>query len=148
MDEENLIEKIEMQFPDVNVHFNERMGRIWVRDVSKDSFKNCLEFLKDELDYGHLTTITADDDTEQIRVIYHLIRDVEERSSLNLEVGIDRNDPTIETVTDIYPAANLYEREEFDLVGVNFEDHPNLQRLMQPKDVPKDKHPLRKEKEE
>lgn len=148
MDEDTIIGEIETQFPEFSVHFNERMGRIWIREVPKDSFKQCLEFLKEELKFGHLTTITADDDTEKIRIIYHLIRDIEERGSLNLQVDIEREPPTISTVTDIYPSANLYEREVFDLVGVEFKGHPNLKRLMQPEDVPEDMHPLRKEKEE
>lgn len=142
--EAELIGKIEKKFPDVEVSLKERTNRIWVKDVDMNGFKEILRFLKEAMEFDHLSTITADDDTEQIRIIYHLVRDIEERAYLNLEVDIDRETPKISTITDIYPAANLYEREEFDLVGVEFQGHPNLERLMLPKDTPEGKHPLRK----
>ncbi|NIQ07099.1 MAG: hypothetical protein GWO20_15650 [Candidatus Korarchaeota archaeon] len=144
MKEQAIIKQIRGKYPELEVSLNERTNRIWVRGAEKDAFKDPLQYLKDDLKFGHITTITADDDREKVRIIYHLVRDVEERAYLNFEVDIDREDPIIETVTDIYPAANLYEREEFDLVGVTFEGHPNLKRLMLPEDTPEGEHPLRK----
>lgn len=144
MKEEEIIERIEDKFPDLTVSLNERTNRIWIKGTSKADFKDQLRFLKEDLKFGHITTITADDDREKIRIIYHLLRDIEERAYLNFQVNVERENPEIATVTDIYPAANLYEREEYDLVGVTFKGHPNLERLMLPKEKPEDYHPLRK----
>jgi NADH-quinone oxidoreductase subunit B/C/D len=59
-----------------------------------------------------------------------------------VKVPLSGQNPVTESVTDIWPSANWYEREAFDLLGVGFEGHPNLQRLIMPHDW--EGHPLRK----
>jgi NADH-quinone oxidoreductase subunit C len=62
---------------------------------------------------------------------------------IRLVVRLTSDDATISSVTDVWPAANFYEREVFDLFGVNFTGHPRLTRIMMPEDWKG--HPLRKD---
>jgi len=59
------------------------------------------------------------------------------------ETSVDEPNPSVESITSVWPSANYYEREVFDLFGVNFEGHPNLRRIMMPDDWVG--HPLRKD---
>lgn len=62
---------------------------------------------------------------------------------LRLVVRLASDDAAVDSVTSVWPAANFYEREIFDLFGVHFGSHPNLRRIMMPEDW--NGHPLRKD---
>lgn len=62
---------------------------------------------------------------------------------IRVRVMLEEADPSIESITSIWPAANFYEREVFDLFGIRFEGHPNLRRIMLPDEF--EGHPLRKD---
>ena len=59
-----------------------------------------------------------------------------------VKVFVNDEDLTIPSITDIYPSANFYEREAYDMFGIVFEDHPDLTRILMPDDW--EGHPLRK----
>ncbi|GHO85481.1 hypothetical protein KSZ_34870 [Dictyobacter formicarum] len=104
--------------------------------------------LKKELEYNLLETVTAVDWPERVPrfdVVYHLLS-LPHRCFLRLKVrvGLRREDhPAVPSVTGIWPGANWYEREVFDLFGIIFTDHPDLRRLLMPPDWTT--HPLRKD---
>ncbi len=62
---------------------------------------------------------------------------------LRLKVRVGGSDPLLATVSDVWPNANWYEREVYDLFGIVFEDHPDLRRLLMPEDW--EGHPARKD---
>jgi Ni,Fe-hydrogenase III component G len=64
---------------------------------------------------------------------------------LNLKLSIPKTDLEIETVTDIFPGATLYERELMEMLGVQVKGHPDPRRLFLSDDWPAGKFPLRKE---
>ena len=74
-------------------------------------------------------------------LVYHLLS-FEPAGRLRLKVGVTGKDPVAKTVTDIWPSANWYEREVYDMFGIRFAGHPNLQRIINPHDW--EGHPLRK----
>jgi len=105
-------------------------------------------YLKKNLHYSILETITAVDWPERIPrfdVIYHLLSMQEQCFiRLKIQVGQRREEhPVVPTVTGVWAGANWYEREVYDLFGLTFSDHPNLQRIMMPIDWTT--HPLRKD---
>ena len=78
----------------------------------------------------------------RFEVIYHLLS-IAGKERVRLKVRVDGGSPAIESVTSVWPAANLFEREVFDLFGVRFTGHPYLRRIQMPEDW--EGHPLRKD---
>lgn len=65
------------------------------------------------------------------------------KEHIRLRVMLDEADPSVESITSLWPAANFYEREVFDLFGIRFDGHPNLRRILLPDEF--QGHPLRKD---
>ena len=78
----------------------------------------------------------------RFEVVYHLLS-IPTKERVRLKARLDGSSASIESVTSVWPAANFYEREVFDLFGVRFTGHPNLKRIMMPDDW--EGHPLRKD---
>jgi NADH-quinone oxidoreductase subunit C len=79
---------------------------------------------------------------QRFAVVYHLLS-LDNNQRVRLRVMLDESDLDIPTVTEIWPAANWFEREAFDLFGINFVDHPDLRRILS--DYNFSGHPLRKD---
>jgi Ni,Fe-hydrogenase III component G len=109
--------------------------------TDKERYIEALTALRDN-DLKHLTTITGVDRGDSIDVIYHIHCG---ESLLNLKLSVPKTDLEIETVTDIFPGAILYERELAEMLGVQVKGHPDPRRLFLSDDWPTGKFPLRKE---
>lgn len=95
--------------------------------------------------YNLLEDVTAVDwypSEPRFQITYHILS-ISLKQRLRLIVRLDSDSAAVESVTSIWPAANFYEREVFDLFGVHFGGHPNLRRIMMPEDW--NGHPLRKD---
>ncbi len=114
--------------------------------IPADQIVAVCTFLRDEqrLDFNFLRCQSALDLGEDggFGMVYHLIS-FKYRHELTLRVVVGRDDPTVPSVNDVWPAANWHEREAWDLMGIKFTGHPDLRRLMLPDDW--EGHPLRKD---
>ena len=115
--------------------------------VRRDHIREACAILRDtpELGYDFLADVTAVDwyPTEpRFEVVYHLLS-IPRKQRVRLKVKLAGDDVRIESVTSVWPAANYFEREIFDLFGVHFDGHPYLRRIMMPDDW--QGHPLRKD---
>ncbi len=117
--------------------------RVFV-EVPRDRFKVCMERMVHAFNIAYIVTITGVDLGEELELIYHLWCE-KENVLISVRVKLPKEAPHIETVTDLLPGAVLYEREVFDMLGVIFEGHPDLRRLLLPEDWPEGVHPLRKD---
>jgi NADH-quinone oxidoreductase subunit C len=95
--------------------------------------------------YNLLEDVTAVDwypSEPRFQIVYHILS-MSLKQRLRLVVQLDGEDAALDSITPVWPAANFYEREIFDLFGVHFGGHPNLRRIMMPEDWKG--HPLRKD---
>jgi NADH-quinone oxidoreductase subunit C len=115
------------------------LDRIALRDA-------CLTLKKDpQLQYNALADITCVDwypRQPRFEVVYHLFS-IPNKKYLRLKVKLRGEDANIDSLTPIWPGANFFEREVFDLFGVRFDGHPDLTRIMMPENW--EGHPLRKD---
>jgi len=84
----------------------------------------------------------TDPDSKRLHAVYHL-RSMTYRRSIRLEVAVTVADPHIPSVVALYPTADWQERETWDLLGIVFDGHPALTRVLMPDDW--DGHPQRKD---
>ena len=116
-------------------------------ELDRASLADVVEFLRDdaEMQFDFLSDVTCVDlapSEPRFEVIYHLLS-LPRKTRLRLKVRLHGDDPNIESITPLWPSANFFEREVFDLFGVRFNGHPYLRRIMMPEDW--EGHPLRKD---
>ncbi|WP_213806056.1 NADH-quinone oxidoreductase subunit C [Granulicella sp. dw_53] len=95
--------------------------------------------------YIFLEDVTAVDwypSEPRFQITYHILSHAL-KARIRLIALLDSGDAAIDSIVGVWPSANFYEREVFDLFGVHFGGHPNLTRIMMPEDW--QGHPLRKD---
>lgn len=123
-------------------------------EVSGETISGLLLFLKTEVrePFGMLYDLTAVDERRRsgivshngndFTLVYHLTS-IDRNEDIRLKVPLKGEYPSVKSITDLWPAANWYEREIYDMFGITFTGHPDLRRILLPKSWKG--HPLRKE---
>jgi NADH-quinone oxidoreductase subunit C len=115
--------------------------------VARENLQRVAEFLVNDpgTRFAFLSDITAVDKfpiEPRFELNYHLLS-LERRARLRLKVRLAGDDPVAPSMVPVWPAANWHEREAFDLMGIRFEGHPDLRRILMPDDW--EGYPLRKD---
>lgn len=115
--------------------------------IPRDQIPRVAGFLRHdpELEFDFLSDLTATDHfpgEPRFAVVYHMLS-IRHHHVLRVRAWTPGTNPTVPSVTSIWPTANWHEREVFDLFGIRFEGHPDLTRLLLPLDW--EGHPLRKD---
>ena len=98
--------------------------------VRSEAILDVARFLKQNLDFDYLVSITAVDFLDHFDVIYHL-RSIKNNYGVVLRTKCaDRQSPSVPSVVSLWQGADLQEREVYDLMGISFEGHPNMKRIV------------------
>ena len=140
------VQKVKERFPEAIVDVQTARGETTIR-VRKENLVEVMQFLRDDpdLQYNMLVDLCGVDwqgQEERFEVVYHLLS-LPNRARLRVKARCTEDDPTMPTVTGLWPGANFFERETYDLLGIVFEGHPDLRRIVLPEDW--EGHPLRKD---
>jgi NADH-quinone oxidoreductase subunit C len=95
--------------------------------------------------FNFLSDITCVDwhpSEPRFEVIYHLLS-IPHKERVRLKVRLSGENPALDSLTSVWPGANYFEREIFDLFGIRFNGHPYLRRILMPENW--EGHPLRKD---
>jgi NADH:ubiquinone oxidoreductase subunit D/NADH:ubiquinone oxidoreductase subunit C len=151
-DQAPVVEKSELEsrFPEA-VSLDERKGFEGYL-VSAESLRDVTLALRDEMGYDFLSSLTAvdyltdkEDEESFFEVVYHVYKSTG-GTALVFKVQVPRENPVVPSITDIYPGADFQEREAWDLMGIKFDDHPDLRRILMWDGF--EGHPLRKDWQE
>jgi NADH-quinone oxidoreductase subunit C len=115
--------------------------------VERTSIREACSLLRDDTNcmFNYLSDVTCVDwfpSEPRFEVIYQLLS-IPKKERVRLKVRLGSDSPAVESVTSVWPGANYFEREVFDLFGIRFLGHPYLRRLLMPEDW--EGHPLRKD---
>ncbi|UPV73547.1 NADH-quinone oxidoreductase subunit D [Halorussus limi] len=100
--------------------------------VRPDEVEETLELLRDEAGFDHLSMLTAQDYADRYESIYHLTKYDDRTQEVSVVVPTDPENPTSESAASVYKTAEWHEREAYDLVGIDYENHPDLRRILLP----------------
>jgi NADH-quinone oxidoreductase subunit C len=122
----DVADKVAQQFPESIIESNES-GIL----VKSDSLYDVISFLKTSPDYNfnYLSDITAVDYFDYFDVVYHLTSTVHNHSLVIKTRCYGRENLSVPSIVELYKGASVQEREIYDLMGINFEGHPNMKRL-------------------
>lgn len=139
---QGIVEELVKQFPS-QVEPVEDQHETTIR-VEAGQLVSVMRELKDNpaYDFKMLADLTAVENANDFEMVYHLMS-VSDAGMLKVRVKLDKVAPRVPSLVAVWTAANVQERETYDLMGVIFEGHPNLKRILCPEDFAG--HPLRKE---
>jgi NADH-quinone oxidoreductase subunit C len=150
MEQLAIIERLRAEFPDEILGDYCNQGQI-AAIVRPDRIVEMLRWLRDsdDLRMNHLRSLCGVDNSRRkdpglsrFEVVYNLYS-IPLRHEIRLRAEVDDKDPAIDSVVGLWVGADWLERETYDLMGIRFNNHPDLRRVLLPEDWVG--HPLRKE---
>ncbi len=143
MDPLQIYERIKKRFPTAVVEVADKSLDPFLVVEPSQVIEVC-RFLRDDSETAMdcLSNQSGVDYKDRIEVVYHLFS-YRQRHGAVLKVKLPRDNPVVATAETVWKSANWMEREIFDLLGVTFEGHSDMRRILMPEDWPG--HPLRKD---
>ena len=100
--------------------------------IRPDTVQDTLSALKEDTGYDHLSLVTAQEYEDRYESIYHLKKYDDPTDEVSIVVPTAKDDPRSESAEPIFRTADWHEREAYDLVGIEYNDHPDLRRILLP----------------
>ncbi len=143
-----ILEAVKAKFPDEVLETSEFRGDLTIV-VRKESLAQIMKHLKEEaaFDFNLLMDLTAVDYLSMERkprfdMVYHLYS-LRNKHRLRVKVGVHEKEPEVDSLVVLWPIANWFEREVWDMFGIRFKGHPHLKRILLYEEF--EGHPLRKD---
>jgi NADH-quinone oxidoreductase subunit C len=146
-----IVARLQERFPSHLAETRTHRGEATVV-ATREGLVDLLRFCRNdgELAFDVLTDLTAVDylrypgreDGPRFEVVYHLTS-LRHNHRLRVKVRVDEDDPVVPTLVPLWPIANWFEREVWDMFGIRFDGHPDLRRLLMYEEFVG--HPLRKD---
>jgi Ni,Fe-hydrogenase III component G len=143
--EEDVITKIKEKFSHKIKKLEEKSAKRVYLTVAKEDISEVVRFIYRDLD-ARFIIASGVDTPEAIEILYHFDFD-RINKVVSVRTYVDKASLEIESITPIVRGAEWIEREIWELLGVKFNNHPNLKRLLLAEDWPEGKHPLRRDYE-
>jgi len=141
--EETIQKRLTANFPSLQEKIRVQRARRLFAEVPRESLHDVLGFAVKDMQFTILCAITGLDEGGSLGAIYHLAR--EDGVMLNVRTSVPKEQPILQTVTGLFPAAEAYERELVDLMGFQVQGLPEGPRYPLPDDWPPNQFPLRKD---
>jgi len=109
--------------------------------IRADAVVDALTALKGQAGFDHCACVTAQEYHDRFETIYHLRKYDTATDELHVVVPSPASDPHNESAASVYETAAWHEREAYDLLGIHYDDHPDLRRILLPETW--QGHPLR-----
>ena len=133
----NLIEKLNARFNN-EIEISEDKQSVVVK---KEQLIELMRVLKDDIKYVMLADMTAVDYNDYFELIYHVMNT--DADLLEIKARLEKDHADMPSLTPVWKAADVQEREIYDLMGISFSGHGNLRRILCKDDF--EGHPLRKD---
>jgi len=141
---QTVVDGLSDEYSDQLIDVYQSSGDTFVR-VEPEAIVEICKFLKNDHHFIYLADILGADrftSQERFEVIYNLVS-LRNRERLFVKVWLEEEEPTVDSITDVWKAASWHERQVYDMFGVRFNNHPDMRRIYMPEDF--DYYPLRKE---
>ena len=137
---DRLARRINAEHPDTAIEWNDT--DVWIEPSNLLNVARLL-YEASDLDFSVLTSVSAVDYIEYFELVYHVLSMRRNQSAVLKTRCFGRGDLSIDSVIDIWRGAELQEREIYDLMGIKFQGHPNMKRILLWEGF--EGHPLRKD---
>jgi NADH-quinone oxidoreductase subunit C len=144
MTRQELLDSFDKSFGEKIQHQTEFRGET-TYTISASDLREIAKFCRDKLAFDYLLDVTSIDNLGQeprFEIVYHLYS-MPQAVHLRLKLKVSEDVGEVDTVSDIWPTANWHEREIYDMMGIKFDGHPDLRRILMWEGYPY--FPLRKD---
>ena len=100
--------------------------------IQPDTVVEALDRLREQAGFDHLSCVTAEEYADRYESIYHLTSYADRTKEVSIIVPTDKEHPVSQSANEVFRTADWHEREAYDLVGIEYEDHPDLRRILLP----------------
>ena len=141
---QTLVDGLSDDFSDKLIEVYQSSGDTFIR-VEADSILEISKYLKEKQHFVFLCDVFGNDrytSDERFEVIYNLLN-LRTQTRVFIKVRVEEENPILESVASVWKAAGWNEREVYDMLGVRFQNHPDLRRIFMPEDF--EYFPMRKE---
>ena len=124
-DPQSIADQIKTKFPDAL-----ESASAQAITIKRDRLLEVVRHLHDDLSFDYLNNVTSVDWNDRFEVVYHVSSIDRGGAPLTLKVNAARENPVVPSLVPIYRGADFQEREVFDMMGIRFEGHPYLRRIL------------------